>query len=184
MMNKENIKMIKENLPYSYQIDSGKFIYFGSEEIRDEFKKSEEEKYTSNTISKEEGLNLLKDSIKNNKPFYTRFPTYDGKDVIWGMCSVESIEKNTKDTLTFTVDDDIGTSKLKIKNRGRKYFVEVFDENKMTRKLKFTSHKNLQFEFEYNLNGLYWFLSNKNQKIEMFPNYKSFPVINGFSNIR
>ena len=174
--------ILNKYAPYKVMTESGRFTYFSDKESANDFQKKVDEDVVKTFPQKtgKEVLDYVKIFTDANKTIQVSFGNYK-----FGSVSVVEVKKNTDTELEFSIDDNFGTANLKIKRNGRMYFLQIEDkEQNYFKNWKFNGFKSLQDEFEYNINGLWFYLTNKDQKIEMFPNYQPFPYLNGFSKTR
>ena len=116
------------------------------------------------------------DKILNNEQFFIEMshPAGDDREINIGMTSLKEVITNTSDELKFISDDKGNLCHTHIKKQKSDYLMSFSsDSHGVKFKDRKVSKKYLFWEWEYNLNGLSVFLNP--DKIEMFPDYVSFP---------
>ena len=139
---------------------------------KDSIKKSFLKEHNAKRISPETFKKTFSDGVENNKPFVIDFG-----DFTLGKVSIVSLDKNTKTEISCVINDTFADAKFKIKKRSNgkyKIIIKDLSDNDRQRTMYLTK-KELLWEFEYNLNGLCCYLENKDEKIQMFPDYEPFP---------
>ena len=156
---------------------NGQWVYT-DQKVKDSFMNS----YVLKTLPTSEGRDHILDCIKNNKTFLM---SLDDRISV-GMTEINVVETNLANRLVFTITDDVGSGKMTINKRSpRSYKVKYLDftDPRIKWSKVFDRKNTVLWEYEYNLNGLFWFLTNRGQKIEMFPDFVPFPELNGVTNI-
>ena len=139
---------------------------------KDSIEKSLKNKNNAKKISPKKLKKIFSDGVENNKSF-----VLDCGDFTLGKVSIVSLDKNTKTEISCVINDKFADAEFKIKKRSNgKYKIIIKDLNENGKKqISYMTRKELLWEFEYNLNGLCCYLGNKDEKIQMFPDYEPFP---------
>ncbi len=132
------------------------------------------------TVDGKEGQRRLLDAVENNKSIMIEM----GDKTIATNKFIE-IRENTNKRLTWIFESDEGNSTMQITRRpDRKYKVKINNTKtgSLVQKLVTKRSDVVEYEFEFMLNGLFWYLQKEGKKIEMFSSFKPFLELNNIKN--
>ena len=140
----------------------GRYIH-ADETLIDAFEKDRDERTTSDKSELE-----IIDMVSANESFYAEM----GRNINIGMTSLKEVITNTPNELKFINDDKGNLCSTKIEKLKKDYSVTFQSDNRHFEN-RILTKEFILWEWEYNFNGLYWYV--KPNEIQMFDDYVPFP---------